>query len=118
MTELELLQNELDTAKLENELINRKLEMQRLEMEAKNKAAKIASARRNTAITPQGQSAMEMLMARKKFLNYKQAAEYYSIGLTKMQALAKEAKAVYKIDKKALVNTEIMDKYFESFRVF
>ncbi len=117
MTELEMLQNELDTAKLENELINRKLEMQRLEIEAKNKAAKLSSARKNS-LTDQGQSAMEMMMARKKFLNYKQAAEYYSIGMTKMQALAKEARAVYKIDKRALVNTEIMDKYFETFRVF
>ena len=35
----------------------------------------------------------------KKFVRYQEGAELYSIGLTKFQELAKEAKAVYKIDK-------------------
>ena len=39
----------------------------------------------------------------KKFVRYQEGAELYSIGLTKFQELAKEAKAVYKIDKVALV---------------
>ena len=43
----------------------------------------------------------------KKFVCYQEGAELYSIGLTKFQELAKEAKAVYKIDKVALVNCEI-----------
>ena len=34
----------------------------------------------------------------KKFVRYPEGAEKYSLGLTKFQALAKEAKAVYKID--------------------
>ena len=46
----------------------------------------------------------------KKFVRYQEGAELYSIGLTKFQELAKEAKAVYKIDK-ALVNCEIFEKY-------
>ena len=33
----------------------------------------------------------------KKFVRYQEGAELYSIGLTKFQELAKEAKAVYKI---------------------
>ena len=41
----------------------------------------------------------------KKFVRYQEGAELYSIGLTKFQELAKEAKAVYKIDKVALVNS-------------
>ncbi len=40
----------------------------------------------------------------KKFVRYAEGAERYSLGLTKFQELAKEAKAVYKIDKVALVN--------------
>ena len=44
-------------------------------------------------------------------------AELYSIGLTKFQELAKEAKAVYKIDKVALVNCEIFEKYLDTFRI-
>lgn len=53
----------------------------------------------------------------KKFVRYQEGAELYSVGLTKFQELAKEAKAVYKIDKVALVNCEILDKYLETFRV-
>ena len=36
--------------------------------------------------------------------SYQEGAELYSIGLTKFQELAKEAKAVYKIDKVAPVS--------------
>ncbi len=52
----------------------------------------------------------------KKFVRYKEGTEKYSLGLTKFQALAKEAKAVYKIDGIALVNCEIFEKFLESFR--
>ena len=54
----------------------------------------------------------------KKFVRYPEGAEKYSLGLTKFQALAKEAKAVYKIDKVALVNCEIFEKYLETFREY
>lgn len=53
---------------------------------------------------------------RKRFVRYKEGAELYSLGLTKFQELAKEAKAVYKVDKVALVNCEIFEKYLETFR--
>lgn len=52
----------------------------------------------------------------KKFVRYKEGAEKYSLGLTKFQALAKEAKAVYKIDGIALVNCEIFEIFLETFR--
>ncbi len=35
----------------------------------------------------------------KKFVRYQEGAELYNIELTKLQELANEAKAVYKIDK-------------------
>ena len=54
----------------------------------------------------------------KKFVRYPEGAEKYSLGLTKFQALAKEAKAVYKIDEVALVNCEIFEKYLETFREY
>ena len=54
----------------------------------------------------------------KKFVRYPEGAERYSIGLTKFQALAKEAKAVYKIDGIALVNCELFEKYLETFREY
>ena len=54
-------------------------------------------------------------MNAKKFVRYQEGAEKYSLGLTKFQELAKEAKAVYKIDKVALVNCEIFERYLETF---
>lgn len=42
-------------------------------------------------------------------MRYQEGAEKYSLGLTKFQALAKEAKATYKIDKVVLVNCEIFE---------
>lgn len=54
----------------------------------------------------------------KKFVRYQEGAEKYSLGLTKFQALAKEAKAVYKIDKVALVNCEIFENFLETFREY
>ena len=54
----------------------------------------------------------------KKFVRYQEGAEKYSIGLTKFQALAKEANAVYKVDGIALVNCEIFEKFLETFRVY
>lgn len=50
----------------------------------------------------------------KKFVCYQEWAELYSIGLTKFQELAKEAKTVYKIDKVVFVNGEIFEKYLET----
>ena len=52
----------------------------------------------------------------KRFVRYQEGAELYSLGLTKFQQLAKEAKAVNKVDKVALVNCEIFEKYLETFR--
>ena len=52
----------------------------------------------------------------KKFVRYKEGAEKYSLGMTKFQALAKEAGAVYKIDGIVLVNCEIFEKFLETFR--
>lgn len=52
----------------------------------------------------------------KKFVRYQEGAERYSLGLSKFQELAKEAGAIYKIDKVVLVNTEIFENYLESFR--
>ena len=53
-------------------------------------------------------------MNAKKFVRYQEGAEKYSLGLTKFQELAK---AVYKIDKVALVNCEIFERYLETFRI-
>ena len=56
-------------------------------------------------------------MNAKKFVRYQEGAEKYSLGPTKFQELTKEAKAVYKIDKVALANCEIFERYLESFHI-
>ena len=69
-------------------------------------------------ITEQGKSVKKSKEVKKKFVRYKEGAELYSIGLTKFQELAKEAGAVYKIDKVVLVNCERFEKFLETFRVW
>ncbi len=54
----------------------------------------------------------------RKFVRYAEGAEKYSIGKTKFIALAREAKAVYKIDHTVLVNCEIFEKFLEGFREY
>ena len=54
----------------------------------------------------------------KKFVRYQEGAEKYSMGIHKFQTLAKEANAIYKVDKIVLVNCEIFEQYLETFRVY
>lgn len=54
---------------------------------------------------------------RKKFVRYAEGAELYSMGLTKFQELAKDAKACYKINQLVLVNLDVIDEYLETFRI-
>ena len=53
----------------------------------------------------------------KKFVRYSDGAKMYSMGMTKFQEVAKDAKACYKIGQLVLVNTEILDKYLETFNI-
>lgn len=54
---------------------------------------------------------------KKKFIRYKDGSELYSMGITKFQEIAKKAGAVYKINQMVLVNTEILDRYIEQFKL-
>ena len=54
----------------------------------------------------------------KKFVSYEESAKKYSMGLSKFQSLAREAKATYKVDKLVLVNCDLFEKYLETFREF
>lgn len=53
----------------------------------------------------------------KRFVRYKEGAEMYSMGLTKFQELAKDAKACYKVNQLVLVNLDVLDEYLEGFRI-
>ena len=54
---------------------------------------------------------------KKKFVRYKEGAEMYSMCQSKFERMARDAKATYKLDKLVLVNTEIFERYLETFRV-
>ena len=55
--------------------------------------------------------------AKKRFVRYSEGAEMYSMSVSKFMQLAKDAKACYKIGQLVLVNTEILDKYLETFHI-
>ena len=52
----------------------------------------------------------------KKYVNASEGAVIYSIGKTRIMAMAKEANAIYKVGNSALINVEIFEKYLEQFR--
>lgn len=53
----------------------------------------------------------------KKFIRYKEGAEIYSMSQSKFEDLAKDANAIYKVNKLVLVNREIFEDYLEMFRL-
>lgn len=54
---------------------------------------------------------------RKKFVRYKEGAELYSMCQSKFEQLAKDAGAIYKVNKLVLVNCDRVDEYLETFRI-
>ena len=59
----------------------------------------------------------EVEESRKKFVRYKDGCKVYGMGISKFQEIAKKANAVYKVNQMVLVNTEILDRYLERYRV-
>ena len=57
---------------------------------------------------------MKNACMKKKYVSYEEGAQLYSMGLHTFQTLAKEANAVRKIKRIALVNTEILDAYIDA----
>ena len=51
----------------------------------------------------------------KKYVNAAEGAVIYSLGKTRLMALAGEAGAIYKVGNSALVNTEIFESYLEQY---
>ena len=60
---------------------------------------------------------MQQRINRKRFVRYKEGAEIYSMCQSKCEKMAKEAKAIYKLDKLVLVNCDIFENYLETFRI-
>ena len=53
----------------------------------------------------------------KKFVSLNEGAELYSLGLETFRELAEKAGALYKPNKRILVNTELLEEYLETFRI-
>lgn len=53
----------------------------------------------------------------KKFVKYKEGAALYGMGYSSFVKLAKEADAVYKINRLALVKLEVLDRYLELYHM-
>ena len=53
---------------------------------------------------------------RPEYLRLKEAMIVFSMGPDKIEALARECGAYYKVDRVVLINFEVMREYIESFR--
>lgn len=60
---------------------------------------------------------MHQKINKKRFVRYKEGAELYSMCQKKFEQMAKDANAVYKLDKLVLVNCDIFEEYLGTFRV-
>lgn len=61
---------------------------------------------------------VERMKNGKRFVRYKEGAEIYSMCQSKFEQMAKDAKAIYKVDKLVLVNCDIFEEYLETFRLY
>lgn len=50
---------------------------------------------------------------KKKWVRYDEGAILYSLGINSFRQLAKDAKAIYRVNRIVLVNTEKVDEYLE-----
>lgn len=55
--------------------------------------------------------------ANDRFVRYDEGAEMYHMSMSKFIQLAKDAKAIYKVNQLVLVKLEIFDEYLESFHI-
>ncbi len=53
----------------------------------------------------------------KKFVRYKEGAKLYSMCQSKFEDMARDAGAIYKLNKPVLVNCEIFEEYLETFHI-
>ena len=74
--------------------------------------------KRRTSSDPDKQERLDAVLknmsgGKKKWVRYDEGAVMYSMGIHSFEKLAKEAKAVYRVNRIVLVNTEKVDEYME-----
>ena len=60
----------------------------------------------------------DMKVMNKKFLTIREGVELYSMGHENFRKMAEEAGAIYKINRKILVNAAVFEEYLETFRAW
>ena len=60
---------------------------------------------------------MQKKVDRKRLVRYKEGVELYSMCQSKFEDMAKEAGAIYKLNKLVLVNCDVFEEYLETFRI-
>ena len=60
---------------------------------------------------------MKAKVDKKRFVRYKEGAELYSMCQSKFEQMAKDAGAIYKLNKLVLVNCDIFEEYLETFHI-
>lgn len=58
----------------------------------------------------------DILFAQKSFVTYREGCDYYDLTEKVMTRLAKEAGATIRIGRIVMIDTDILDKYIDSFR--
>ena len=60
----------------------------------------------------------DMKVMNKKFVTIKEGVDLYSMGHENLRNLAEEAGAIYRINRKVLINVAVFEEYLETFRVW
>ncbi len=103
----------------ERESMKDKIEMQDvLQFLQKENEKNIAAAERvkTEKVSQRGIAVTNSMGKNRKYLRYKEATAYYGIGLSTLRVIAREAGAMVKIRKIALIDTDKMNRYLDSFR--
>ena len=58
---------------------------------------------------------MKERVNKRRFVRVNEACEIYSMGLTKLKEVAKDAGATYKLNRMVLISLDKMDEYIETF---
>ena len=60
----------------------------------------------------------DMKVMNKKFVTIKEGVDLYSMGHETLRNIAEEAGAIYRINRKVLINVAVFEEYLETFRVW
>ncbi len=70
----------------------------------------------DTELSDQAKKVMAIKLKQSRYMRYREAALYYCLGMSNIKRLAKESGATLHVGKCVLIDTEIFEKYIDSFR--